>query len=64
MKQQIRDTDENRSLNVLDFKHKLTHSLWPVSALLPDVSEPKDKPVGDCRPVTPDEDMLEANDNP
>lgn len=64
MKTETRNTNKNRSLNVLHFKHKLTHSLCPVSALLPDVSEPKDKPVGDCLPVTPDEDTLETNDNP
>lgn len=58
------DNNKNRSLDVLHFKYKWTHSLCPVSALFPDISEPKDKPVGDCLPVTPDEDTLEANDNP
>lgn len=57
-------TDKDRSVNVLNFKHKLTHSLCPVSALLPDVSEPKDNPAGDCLPVTADEDTLEVKDNP
>jgi len=64
MKKERHDTDKDRSLNEVHFKRKLTHSLCPVSALLPDISEPKDKPVGDCLPVTPDEDTLEANDNP
>lgn len=56
--------NKNTSLKWSLFKKKLTHSLCPISVLLPDVSEPNDKPVGDCLPAIPDEDTLEANDNP
>lgn len=64
MKQKQVKNNKNTSLNRLHFKNKLTHSLCPISVLLPDVSEPNDKPVGDCLPAIPDEDTLEANDNP
>ena len=40
--------------------YKETYSFSPVSALFPDISEPREMPAGDCRPVKPDEE----NDRP
>ena len=42
--------------HVLNFNKKGTYSFSPISVLFPDISEPREMPAGDCRPVKPDEE--------
>lgn len=62
------NSDKNLGLNHIFLhlicKDKVTHSFCPISVLLPDMSEPRERPVGDCLPVKPEDDMLEESDSP
>lgn len=41
-----------------------THSFCPASGLFPEISDPRESPVGDCRPVTPDAVKLRERGSP